>query len=75
MEEYIIYCILCKTDKRLCMIPHKDNNVKIVGWIFTCPSCQPKIAAKSLYLTPSRPDLVCPECKKPPDQCDCPLTL
>lgn len=73
--KYEVSCILCGAIEHLCMTAHRNKDGKMVGWVFACSECQPKVADKFLHLLSySRPDLVCPECRKLPDQCDCPLT-
>lgn len=43
-------CYLCQTDASLQMIPHRKDGC-LVGWIFSCAECAPKLYGAELIAT------------------------
>jgi len=51
-DEFITECIVCGRAEALSCVAHR-NDKRIVGFIFACPDCSPKVygAGFSLLLT------------------------
>ena len=72
-KDYTVYCINCGSHQHLRMMPHRNVEAKMVGWIFVCPDCESYIADKILQLI--RPSTGGRECmgggissEKPPNK-------
>ena len=48
-DVHLMECILCGASDRLAMIAYR-NDLRIVGYMFACVSCLPKVADKSVEL-------------------------
>lgn len=49
-DSTILCCILCRTNSNLCMVPHRNKDGIMVGWLFACNHCQPAVADKIIVL-------------------------
>lgn len=49
-RNFIVSCYLCQADVSLQMVPHRKDGV-LVGWIFACSECAPKLYGSELTAT------------------------
>ena len=49
VAEYHAHCIICGRKDSLMMLAHRVDN-KMVGWVYSCSICFPKLAGRSLEL-------------------------
>jgi len=50
MREHIIACFKCSSQVGLSMFSHRNKAGRIVGWIFSCQKCFPKVAGQKLKM-------------------------
>lgn len=48
-DRYGIACIGCGIEMHLQMIPQRDSEGIMVGWVFSCESCRPKIIGRHIW--------------------------
>lgn len=41
--KYVVRCIRCESTESLVMIPHKNLEDSLVGWLFSCQKCAPHL--------------------------------
>lgn len=49
-KEYKNVFYLCGESNSLCMIPHRNNDLLVVGIIFACDECHEKLCNRQLIL-------------------------
>jgi len=56
--DYLAHCIGCRGTDRLALFAHRIEG-QMVGWIFACPNCAPKVPRLQLdiqYVPGGQPD-------------------
>ena len=48
-DRYGIACIGCGIEMHLQMIPHRDKENLLVGWVFACEKCRPNIIGRRVW--------------------------
>lgn len=48
LDEYNIHCFKCGINENLVMIPHRNKQKEMVGWIFVCGYCFAQVKGKNL---------------------------
>jgi len=43
---YAVACVGCGITMHLQMIPQRDRNNQIVGWLFSCETCRPSLIGR-----------------------------
>jgi len=48
-DRYGVACIGCAIEMHLQMIPHRNEDGLLVGWVFCCEKCRPEIIGRRMW--------------------------
>ena len=55
-DRYSVACIGCGIEAHLQLIPHRDSDNLIVGWVFCCEGCRPQVIGRRMWWGEQKPE-------------------